>query len=286
MSAEPLDFEPLKDEERGLFCDADLEILSFFESAVASSSPDTVDEAANHFVNQLIIAGAGKQSPAEAEGLTATTWQVLIHIASRIPCRHYGQDILVKIIGILNAAEGPWKELPGIMICLRDIWNESPTYEPDPEGDRTFTLDEWLNLNSFVARLFGTSTKGFGNFAIWELRNGLEEDDEETRSAAIRDNRVRVACEWVLQGGRRLLRESSLNSFTTEPEDAAHGSPFRAGPLFSGSRGYNLERWGFWKRRLVESRGRVSDPVQASIDGAVGMMTAVEREVAKTCWEV
>jgi hypothetical protein len=62
---------------------------------------------------------------------------------------------------------------------------EGPTFELDTEDDRDFTLDEWLNLNSFVARLFSTTVGGFGNFAIWELRNGLEENEYDMGPVSI-----------------------------------------------------------------------------------------------------
>lgn len=139
-------------------------------------------------------------------------------------------------------------------------------------------MDEWLNLNSFIARLFNGLVVGFANFAIFELRNGLEEDDDVPQPIA--DARIRVACEWVIQSRWRLLQLSLLNSRSTEPEDATHGSPYRGGALYSGTRGFNLERWGFWKRRLAELRKDVGDI--APIDEALEMMTAAEKEAADT----
>jgi len=157
---------------------------------------------------------------------------------------------------------------------------EGPTFELDTEDDRAFTLDEWLNLNSFVARLFSTTVGGFVNFAIWELRNGLEENEHDMGPVS---TRVLIASEWILQSGRRLLQESLLNSLSTEPEDATHGSPYRGGSLYSGAKGFGLERWGFWKRRLTELRKDVGESIHASINEAVEMMTKLEMEVAETC---
>jgi hypothetical protein len=121
----------------------------------------------------------------------------------------------------------------------------------------------------------------FENFAIWELRNGLEENEQEMGPEAIAEARIRVASEWIIQGARHLLGESLRNSLSTEPEDATHGSPYGGGSLYSGTGGYNLERWGFWKRRLVESRKDVSESIQLSIDEAVKKMTETELEASK-----
>jgi hypothetical protein len=40
----------------------------------------------------------------------------------------------------------------------------------------------------------------------------------------------------------RLLQESLLNSLSTEPDDATHGSPYRGGSLYSGVKGFSLKR--------------------------------------------
>ncbi|CAI6095059.1 unnamed protein product [Clonostachys chloroleuca] len=90
---------------------------------------------------------------------------------------------------------GPWTDLPGFGISIRDSWNHSPTFELDAEDNGEFTLPEWLNLNSPIARVFNAKGKRFGNFAIWELRNGLEEDASDAGSAAAADARVLVAAE-------------------------------------------------------------------------------------------
>jgi hypothetical protein len=112
-----------------------------------------------------------------------------------------------------------------------------PTFELDAEDDREFTQPEWLNLNSFIVRLFNAQGKWFGNFAIWELRNGLEEDASDAGSAAAADARVLVASEWIKKSGVRLWNESVLGTFSTEPEDAAHGSPYRGGLIVSWHKG-------------------------------------------------
>ena len=159
---------------------------------------------------------------------------------------------------------------------------EAPVFEIDNENEIEFTLDEWLNLNSFVARL----GKGFVNFGLWEMRCGLEGNgDEEVDKPvpeAVVNTRILVATEWIVQGGRELLRASLLNALSGEPTS---GKPWRGGPLFLGTRGFNLERWGFWKRRFGELRAAAVEPTQNQIDEAVELMTEIEAEAANA-WGV
>jgi hypothetical protein len=44
---------------------------------------------------------------------------------------------------------------------------KGPVFQLGDDNEGEFTLDEWLNLNLFVARL----GKEFISFGLWELRN-------------------------------------------------------------------------------------------------------------------
>lgn len=79
-----------------------------------------------------------------------------------------------------------------------------PIFVPSAEFKRKFTFDEWLDLNSFAARLFAAEIH-VSNHAIFELRHSLEENENEMRPRPVADARVRIACEWIVLGGRRLL---------------------------------------------------------------------------------
>jgi hypothetical protein len=161
---------------------------------------------------------------------------------------------------------------------------KGPVFAIDDENEIAYTFDEWLNLNSFVARL----GKGFGGFGLWEMRCGLEGegDKEKDKPApeAVVNTRILVATEWIIQDGRELLRASLLNALSGEPTPTS-GKPWRGGPLFPGTRGFNLERWGFWKRRFGELKTAAVESTQKQIDEAVELMTAIEAEVANA-WGV
>ena len=117
---------------------------------------------------------------------------------------------------------------------------------------------------------------GFGsNFSIWEIRLGLEAENEKLSPHFV-DARVRVACAWIKFNSRNLLRNSLLNIATVKPD---RSNPFATYPLFQGSVGFTLERWGFWKRRLMEIRRDADESLRAPIDEAVQIMTDLEKEV-------
>lgn len=157
------------------------------------------------------------------------------------------------------------------------------------DNDQPLSLNEWVNLNSFVARAFRDVQPSFRTFGIWELRSGLEgdaandDDDDEGGKPlpqASFDARVRVAAEWVIRAGGSLWRDSLLGVWAEET--ASTGRAYVGGRLIPATRGLNLERWGFWKRRFGEVRGDVRDgAARDAVGRALEVMTALEKKAAE-----
>ncbi|KAI8314668.1 hypothetical protein K4K61_004310 [Colletotrichum sp. SAR11_59] len=93
--------------------------------------------------------------------------------------------------------------------------------------------------------------------------------------------RVAVAAEYFIHAAPVILEES-LIWHTRGPFDDQEQRIYRAGPLFAGTFGCNLERWGFWKRRLGELKSQLGDEeVERNVDEALEKMSAVEAAVAR-----
>lgn len=121
MSNQPLNFESLKDEERGLLSETDFLILTKFELAFCSSPESNVAEKAIRFVADLVVS----TPDVDTESFVTSTWQVLIHIATQIPFTHQGQEALVQVVAMLDTCASPWNGLPGLGFSIRDSWNHS-----------------------------------------------------------------------------------------------------------------------------------------------------------------
>lgn len=162
-----------------------------------------------------------------------------------------------------------------------------PTFEATDSGrDQELSLDEWVSLNSFVARVFRDVQPSFRSFGIWELRSGLEgedaakDDQGKPPPQASVDTRVRVAAEWIIRAGDKLWRDSLLGVWAEET--ASTGRAYIGGKLIPATRGLNLERWGFWKRRFVEVRDVVQEEAaRDAVSRALDVMTALEKKAAE-----
>lgn len=149
--------------------------------------------------------------------------------------------------------------------------------EDGHDVDEVQTPDEWLNLNSFNARLFGSGIIRWRNFPIWELSEGLEAvfgpDSHEN------DCKIAVASEWIIQAGLKLLRETLLNDDLDEAEKRAYSGL----ELWTGLPGLSTERWGFWKRRLAEVKASVKTQVTLDyVEHAERVMSTVEKDLASS----
>lgn len=89
------------------------------------------------------------------------------------------------------------------------------------------------------------------------------------------DNIVGVASEWLTHAGPAILKQCLVDKSEELDPDARRS--FAAGVYFLGYPGFNLERWGFWKRRLRELRPVVGEGVAMSVARAIETMVAAEK---------
>ncbi|KAG8156781.1 hypothetical protein KVR01_013386 [Diaporthe batatas] len=202
---------------------------------------------------------------------------IFMCIAQQTPSRNIGQELLVGTVRLMTESpEETWREgfLVAQKIRMRDGWCGF-TLEEGHEADEVLSPDEWLNLNSFNARLFGSGLNRWINFPIWQLREGLE--DRFGADADENDCKVAVACEWVIQAGRRILYETLQN----QEYDKAEKRSYRGLNLFTGYPGLNTERWGFWKRRLDEVKPEVKTQLTLRyVEDAKRAMKTIEKDSA------
>ncbi|KAK4207701.1 hypothetical protein QBC37DRAFT_433046, partial [Rhypophila decipiens] len=272
------DLDLLMDEEG--FDDFQEKMVKCLQSAITALSEDPV---ATTTEQEAARVASGLQdlipNPKPDElGSFEDVWHGMILISSRIPhTNDQSHMLLVKNLQALRRSESfLWKYLAQFSAILRDHWVD-PTFEWHPE-DECLKLNQWLNLNSFVARLHGSGVFTRNSFLLWQLEQGLEDDlaanaKGDCSPAEAVDNRVAVACEYLIHTAPALLRESLLETGDQLSDEKVRRS-YAGGPLFSGGPGFNTERWGFWKRRLGELRSTVSDGLALTVDRALESMKA------------
>ncbi|KAI1467502.1 uncharacterized protein F4812DRAFT_459608 [Daldinia caldariorum] len=262
-----VDFQHLKHGRQfvGETCSYILELLEF---EPGSPPPTSLRDKAENFVDRLVKLPSSNKLGLGPDDFVWSFWDGLLNIASEVPPCSPQQDVLVysvlilETIGRSNKPDNKvWKDLPGFTMAVRECWNRSPTTdhgEDDKPADE-FTESQWLNLNSFVARLDASHKEGWGPYPVWELRDGLESPLSPGGDLPTPNTRVRVAIEWILRSPLRLFIDSLLHTHSDHSEGPEKSRLYLSGPLYSGANHYSLERWCFWKRRLSEIKTEVGE---------------------------
>jgi hypothetical protein len=115
----------------------------------------------------------------------------------------------------------------------------------------------WANLNAFAAQLTVAGVD-FSRYAIWALREALEEDSPELPRV------LPAAVEWFRHVG------PVLESLAVQRAADAHGGD-QAGKLCRevglADRGFSVGRWNFWRRRLEDISAAGGDTAVKAREG-------------------
>ncbi|KAL7788818.1 hypothetical protein V8C43DRAFT_287180 [Trichoderma afarasin] len=253
-----------------------------FTPEVESKLADLLDAAINRGTSpQAAADGIDKLCPRneDAEGFLWSLWTLLADVAKRIPLDDPRLQHLVEILKALHAKQTGsvevwgsqhelWADMPLFGAVMREEWNASPEFDGKP--DQATKIAQWLSINSFAARLLGASVSDWTNFAIWELRDGLE---EPVSTDEARDTHLITASEWITQAGQVLYNETKnsieLDSQTTQA--------LRPGSLVEGTKsGFNEERWSFWKKQLEELSAKASAEAKKRAEKALEVIKSLE----------
>ncbi|KAH7035999.1 uncharacterized protein B0I36DRAFT_429984 [Microdochium trichocladiopsis] len=211
----------------------------------AKDQPDPLEAAKE--LGALAPANRVLQEAEEAESYVSFLlefWELFLRIARQVPHDHPAQDRLVQLVAELKELPTSdvesdrviWTSLEGLENCVQESW-----IAPSDKEDTFEPLQEWVNLNSMVSRLYGAGLMDWYYFGIWTLRDSFETNDVSLSREDILSSRVSAAAEWIKYSGSRLLHlcetgESSLSEHTS-----------LASAQFSGSSVLSPQRWAFWK---------------------------------------
>ncbi|KAI0132098.1 hypothetical protein BJ170DRAFT_612395 [Xylariales sp. AK1849] len=163
------------------------------------------------------------------EGQLWELWYAVLHAAKRIPWTDDAQqNKLLDIVKALKARPDPpppspmtaplrrnwiwesrtlWSNLSMLGPSARESWNDACGYG---SGWTTTEQHAWTNVNAFVARLTASETSDFENYAVWALRDALE---DKTRHGSLHHDAsdltqlsllLTVASVWIQIAGKHL----------------------------------------------------------------------------------
>lgn len=132
----------------------------------------------------------------------------------------------------------------------RESWNDQPGCGA---GFSVPEIHAWANVNAFIARITQAGLAGFWMYAIWALRDALEEEHldydlrhKPEKAAKLLDAFIPAAAVWIIVMGRELWEKDE----DLTPKSRNEGDPARGGKLWKGKSAFCKERWDLWATRF------------------------------------
>ncbi|KAI0641728.1 hypothetical protein C8Q79DRAFT_989057 [Trametes meyenii] len=250
-------------------------------------------------------------------------WYAIIEIALQDSALH---DRLVGILLAIEATraepddfrrwgnEYKWTSLPGWSLAARESMNGTevmgdggewyrdhddpeiyaalagdPPSDSDPSRAAARARSRWLNINTFMARLWAVGAWDCAFYGISTMRMCLEPYSlpAETRERETDDPEeldVEVASVWVCVAGKKMYECREIWGPKGNPNWNPHaGAPGSSGGTWDGVDGYHPDRWALWKaifKKISEGEGR-RNMIEAT-KAAVEAMESVEKETAQS----
>ncbi|KAI2789056.1 hypothetical protein POX_e07083 [Penicillium oxalicum] len=209
----------------------------------------------------------------DPEAFLWALWGLIIQVVRLVPPHHPGQERVIALLQALSdlparsldiwgSQQELWSDFPILRPCLRDHLDY--VGQADPDG-----ISEWINQNSFMARLVGKGLLRWDTLIVWMMRDVLE--DELPQEQIVQDCYISVASEWVTHAGSAIYSQLSDQEMTDQQKRVMKG-----GKLYTGKVGLCPERWAFWKLRLVEAGQQASETLRPLASAAADRMGEIE----------
>lgn len=135
------------------------------------------------------------------------------------------------------------------MIFLANTLFLDPIFLDPHHPPETDMLESWKNLNSFLARLPGDDSIFFICLELGQLGGALEvplaESDSHLRWT---ECKIWTGTEWITHCGSRIFK-------AVASKDSPENTIPDPGPLSGDIPKQSVERWEFWKKRLIQIAG-------------------------------
>lgn len=129
---------------------------------------------------------------------------------------------------------------------------------------------EWINFNSFVARVFRTHIVFPLRLPVEYFRLVLETKISPKHTKDLEID-LQTTVEWFARCSPRIYFE-----MTRDKTDVLEDLDLRIGPLCTGVGSRSRERWDFWKERLEQLSAGVSSQLAERVQAAKGKMELAE----------
>lgn len=216
----------------------------------------------------------------ELEGL----WTAVTTAAEQTP--HDQQGKLVDIVRAIKEMPQPihegkkfevwgeelrWEQLPLFGAKTReglDLARDSKSGKPD---------DAFVNFNAFCARITAANVSDLSLYAIWILREALENPEDSDIVKETSSGLLKAASIWLIYASETLSKLSQEKK-QFDGKMAKPGSSLSIFKDAPGWRGFNEDRWETWVERLtIVKDAVVAEDTKSLVSQALGEASKVSK---------
>ncbi|KAI6758350.1 hypothetical protein HG530_010590 [Fusarium avenaceum] len=259
-------------------------------------SDDSVsaEQAARIVAHDCIEAIDKNEDATEIENKLNDLWSDVLTAAEQTP--HDQQDKLVEVVqSIKHLPEATEKAKKLTVWDDAKSWDELPMFGPKAREQLDIgmlnTLDSnWypltclpiaqeksekacVNINAFFARISAADVQDFSLFAIWTLREALEDPSAEQVAKQTSPKLLKAASVWFIYASGE-LKKSSKEGHQFEGKIAKPGASLTEFKDEDGWRGFCEARWKVWEDRLTPLKeADLSEETKSLVVRAVDSLT-------------
>ncbi|KAM0354980.1 hypothetical protein ACHAPU_000824 [Fusarium lateritium] len=220
-------------------------------------SDDSVSpgDAAQKIAGPCIEAISKDEDKSKIEDQLHALWSAVLTAAEQTP--HDQQDKLVKIVQSI-------KTLPEAKAKKVTVWDEQVSWDELPlfgsaareqlDIAQEKSDDACVNINSFFARMTAAGVNDLSLFAIWILRETLEDPSADQVAQEASPKLLKASSAWFIYASGALKKVSSEGK-QFDGKIAKPGASLAEHKDEAGWRGFCEDRWKIWQERLSSLKG-------------------------------
>ncbi|KAH6954461.1 hypothetical protein DER45DRAFT_615791 [Fusarium avenaceum] len=243
-------------------------------------SDDSVsaEQAARIVAHDCIEAIDKNEDATEIENKLNDLWSDVLTAAEQTP--HDQQDKLVEVVqSIKHLPEATEKAKKLTVWDDAKSWDELPMFGPKAREQLDIAQEKsekaCVNINAFFARISAADVQDFSLFAIWTLREALEDPSAEQVAKQTSPKLLKAASVWFIYASGE-LKKSSKEGHQFEGKIAKPGASLTEFKDEDGWRGFCEARWKVWEDRLTPLKeADLSEETKSLVVRAVDSLTKV-----------
>ncbi|KAF4944023.1 hypothetical protein FSARC_14788 [Fusarium sarcochroum] len=210
----------------------------------------SANEAAQKLASRCIDA-VEKNDNTKIEDELDGLWSNILAAAEQTP--HDKQDKLVDILhAIKHLSQPAGKKLE--IWGQEQRWDELPTFgakaREQLDSAQEKSGEPFVNINGFFARVTAAGVNDLSLFAIWVLREALEDPSEDKIAQQTSSDLLKAASVWFKYAAKDLAK-ASKETKQFDGKIAKPGASLSALKDEPGWRGFCEDRWKIWQTRLT-----------------------------------